>query len=210
MHVTTVDSDNISRAFVEAGAAAGLHRNDDFNGARRSGVGFYQFMIRDGVRDSAAAAYIGRRTKPPSVTVRTHALVTRVLFDDQRRATGVELVRGRNPTNYAPRTRVRARREVILAAGAVHTPKLLLLSGIGDRAQLEPLGIDVVQHSPYVGRGLADGVYDDMHGHLKARFGETVCFAEVKGRQGLLEKLGAMQAAAAAQQRASSLKRDRP
>ena len=48
VHVTTVDSDNISRAFVEAGAAAGLHRNDDFNGARRSGVGFYQFMIRDG------------------------------------------------------------------------------------------------------------------------------------------------------------------
>ena len=162
VHVTTVDSDNISRAFVEAGTAAGLHRNDDFNGARRSGVGFYQFMIRDGVRDSAAAAYIGRRTKPPSVTVRTHALVTRVLFDDQRRATGVELVRGRNPTNYAPRTRVRARREVILAAGAVHTPKLLLLSGIGDRAQLEPLGIDVVQHSPYVGRGLADGVYAIM------------------------------------------------
>ena len=53
--------------------------------------------------------------------------------------------------------------------------------------------------------GLADGVYDDMRDHLKARFGETVCFAEVKGRQGLLEKLGAMQAAAAAQQRASSL-----
>ena len=164
VHVTTVESDNISRAFVEAGAAAGLHRNGDFNGARRSGVGFYQFMIRDGVRDSAAAAYIGRRTKPPSVTVRTHALVTRVLFDDQRRATGVELVRGRNPTNYAPRTRVRARREVILAAGAVHTPKLLLLRHRRPRAaraarhRRRPAQPSRLAPA----RGLADGVYAIM------------------------------------------------
>ena len=81
-----------------------MHRNGDFNGARRSGVGFYQFMIRDGVRDSAAAAFLGARKRPQTVTVRTHSLVSRVLFDESRKkAWGVEYVRGTNPTNTAPR-----------------------------------------------------------------------------------------------------------
>ena len=157
--VTSVRTDNISRAFVESARAAGHRPNDDFNGADRDGAGYYQFMIRDGVRDSAAAAFLGTRIRPASVTVRTHALVSRVLFDADKRARAVEYVRGKNPTNAARRVIVNANREVILSAGAVNTPKLLLLSGIGNRASLERLGIGVVQHSPGVGTGLADGVY---------------------------------------------------
>ena len=161
--ITSVRSDNISRAFVEACRNAGEPSNVDFNGERRDGAGFYQFMIRDGVRDSSAAAFIGAERRPASVTVRTHALVSRVLFDKGgRRAWGVEYVRGTNPTNSAPREVVAANYEVVLSAGAVNSPKLLQLSGIGERHSLERLGIDVVQHSPAVGRGLADGVYAIM------------------------------------------------
>lgn len=163
--VTSVATDNISKAFLESARAAGVRPNDDFNGdsqASREGAGFYQFMIRDGVRDSAAAAFLGTKLRPRSVTVRTHALVSRVLFDAQKRAVAVEYVRGKNPTNAARRFVVGADREVILAAGAVNTPKLLHLSGVGERAALERLGIDVVHHNPSVGRGLADGVYAIM------------------------------------------------
>ena len=79
--VSTVRTDNISRAFLRAGVSAGLRRNDDFNGASRAGIGPYQFMIRDGVRASTAASYVGDRVRPPSVTLRTHALASRVIFD---------------------------------------------------------------------------------------------------------------------------------
>ena len=159
--VSGVPSDNISRAFVDSCVAAGVPSNPDFNGAAREGTGFYQFMIRDGVRDSAAAAYLGSGRRPESVTLRPHALVSRVLFEGGR-AWGVEYVRGTNPTASARRLRVAARREVVLCAGTVNTPKLLLLSGVGDRPTLEGLGIESVTHNPNVGRGASDGVYAIM------------------------------------------------
>lgn len=180
--VTSVASDNISRAFVESCVGAGLRSNPDFNGESREGAGFYQFMIRDGVRDSAAAAFLGTRTRPAAVTVRTHAYVSRVLFDAAKHARGVEYVRGKNPTDTAPRVVVEARHEVILSGGAVNTPKLLLLSGIGDRADLERLGINVVHHNPAVGRGLADGVYAIMQ--WASRGGDFVrCRLDAWGRK---------------------------
>lgn len=180
--VTSVPTDNISRAFVDAARTAGLRANDDFNGGSRYGAGYYQFMIRNGVRDSAAAAFLGTKLRPKTVTVRTHALVSRVLFGADKRAHGVEIVRGKNPTNTAPKTIVYADREVILSAGAVNTPKLLLLSGIGERAQLENLGIDVVHHHPSVGRGLADGVYAIMQ--WVSRGGDFVrCRLDAYGRR---------------------------
>jgi hypothetical protein len=116
--VTSVPSDNISRAFVESCRTAGLRPNADFNGhGSRDGAGYYQFMIRDLVRDSPAAAFLGVRRRPPSVTIRTHAYVSRVLFDDDKRAWGVEYVRGKNPTNAASRLVAVADHEVILSAG---------------------------------------------------------------------------------------------
>jgi choline dehydrogenase len=176
--VTSVPLDSLSRAFLEAGVAAGLRRVSDFNGAdatagegaaSREGVGEYQFNIRDGVRDSSTAAYLGEGLRPPSVTVRTRCVVSRLLFEPgTRRAMGVEYVRGKNPTAAAPRARVSARHEVIVSAGAVNTPKLLMLSGVGERSHLEKHGIEIVHHSPHVGRGLADGVYAIMQWATRA------------------------------------------
>lgn len=98
-----------------------------------------------------------RRRCPP-----LFPLVSPPLPPAGNRATGVEYVRGRAPTANAPRLRVSARHEIIVAAGAVMTPKLLLLSGIGDKSQLAEHGIPVQYHNPAVGRSLADGVYAIM------------------------------------------------
>ena len=110
-----------------------------------------------------------RSEAPPSkvpvhldMQVRLHALVTRVLFDSSKRAVGAEYMRGRSPTHSSPRLRVRARLSVVLCAGAIHTPKLLMLSGVGDEGHLRKHGIAPVQHSPHVGEGLADGVMSIM------------------------------------------------
>ena len=81
VRVTSVSSDTISTSFVKACVAAGHASIADFNGLERTGAGFYQFMIRDGVRDSAGAAYLGGQRQPPSVVIKTHALVTRLLFE---------------------------------------------------------------------------------------------------------------------------------
>ena len=80
-----------------------------------------------------------------------------MLFDSNKRAIGAEYMRGRSPSHSSPRLRVRARLSVILCAGAIHTPKLLMLSGVGDEGHLRKHGIEVVQHSPHVGEGLTDG-----------------------------------------------------
>ncbi|KAL3932765.1 MAG: hypothetical protein SGPRY_000569 [Prymnesium sp.] len=166
--VSDVYIDNISRAFVESCVASGLPLNQDFNGPERVGAGPYQFLIR-------ATLFSHPRHTPHHalhthllatfhlVTVYTHALVSRVLFDGKR-AVGVEYVRGKNPTATAPRLRVMARREVVLCAGAINTPKLLQLSvsGVGDRSLLERLEIPVIHHNPNVGRSATDGVYAIM------------------------------------------------
>src|SRR5205814_31066 len=106
----------LARAFVQAGVELGLARNDDFNGPEQDGVGFYQVTQRRGERHSAAAAYLGRPR--PNLAVLPEARATRLLFD-RRRALGVEYVR------HGTTERVEARREVILAAGAVGSPHLL-------------------------------------------------------------------------------------
>src|SRR5262249_46023549 len=86
----------------------------------------------------------------PNLTVLPHALVTRLVFEGNRRTTGVEI-------SYQGSTRrIRARREVILSLGAIHTPKVLMQSGIGDQAELRRFGIPLVQHLPGVGQGFQD------------------------------------------------------
>jgi len=159
--VSDVKSDNISRAFVESCVASGVDANDDFNGARREGAGFYQFLIRGGVRDAPAAAFLGFGNRPSTVSVVTHSLVSRVLFEGNR-AWGVEYVRGTNPNGGAARLKAAARKEVVLCAGAINTPKLLQLSGVGDRPMLDNFGIPTVYHNPSVGSSAADGVYAIM------------------------------------------------
>jgi choline dehydrogenase len=136
-------------AFFEAVQQAGYPLTDDVNGLRQEGFAPFDRNVHRGRRLSAARAYLHPVKQRPNLDIKTRALVTRVLFDGTR-AVGVEYVRGRG----APR-RVSAR-EVVLCGGAINTPQLLQLSGIGNAGHLQALGIDVVQHLPGVGENLQD------------------------------------------------------
>jgi choline dehydrogenase len=139
----------LSAVFVEAGMAAGLPRNDDFNGSRQEGVGFYQVTQRNGRRCSAATAYLAPARRRRNLTIRTDCHATRVLFSGVK-ARGVEF-------NHAGKfEQVQAAREVLLCAGAIGSPQLLLLSGVGPAAELEALGITVTAASAEVGHHLQD------------------------------------------------------
>lgn len=138
----------LDEVFVEAGVACGLARNADFNAEQQAGVGFYQVMQRDGRRCSAATAYL-RGAARPNLHIATHALATRVRIEHSR-AVAVE---------YRRRRRLEvahARREVLLAAGSVATPQLLMLSGVGPAAQLSAQRIPIALDLPEVGRNLQD------------------------------------------------------
>ncbi|HEY3002437.1 MAG TPA: GMC oxidoreductase, partial [Kribbellaceae bacterium] len=128
---------------------AGYPRTDDVNGYRQEGFARFDRNIHNGRRLSAARAYLHPVMDRPNLTVTTRAFVTRVLFEG-RRAVGVEYTKGRG----APR-QVRAR-EVILSGGAINSPQLLQLSGVGNAKELEALGIDVVHDLPGVGENLQD------------------------------------------------------
>jgi choline dehydrogenase len=142
----------LTEAFLGSAAVAGLPANDDFNGAAQDGAGRYQVTQRGGRRWSAADAYLRPALRRRNLTVLTDALVTRVAVDGGR-ATGV-VYRHRGVEVTA-----RAEREVVLAGGAVNSPQLLLLSGIGPAAQLREHGIAVAVDLPGVGEGLQDHPY---------------------------------------------------
>ena len=139
----------LSAIFVEAAAACGLPRNDDFNGARQEGTGFYQVTQRRGRRCSAATAYLRPARSRGNLEIRTHCLAARIVFEG-RRAAGVDyLHRGAS-------IRARAEREVLLAGGAIGSAQLLLLSGLGPADELRALGIPVIADRADVGRNLQD------------------------------------------------------
>jgi choline dehydrogenase len=139
----------LTTAFVEAARRSGLPANDDFNGPRQDGAGFYQVTQRGGRRWSAADAYLHPVSGRPNLTVLTDALVTGIALSGSR-AVGVHyLQRGVAET-------ARAEAEVILAAGAIGSPQLLMLSGIGPADHLRSLGIAVLADSPGVGANLSD------------------------------------------------------
>jgi choline dehydrogenase len=136
-------------AFIEAGRQAGYAVSADLNGERQEGFGAFDMTVKDGVRSSTANAYLKPALKRPNLTVVTHALATRVGFEG-RRAAGVHYRReGRDHF-------VRARREVILSGGAINSPQLLKLSGVGPAAELRQFGIEVVADRPGVGENLQD------------------------------------------------------
>ncbi|MFO1060805.1 MAG: choline dehydrogenase [Dongiaceae bacterium] len=138
-------------AFIEAGRQAGHAVNDDFNGAGQEGFGRYDFTIRNGRRCSTSKAFLRPVLDRPNLTVLTHALTRRILLDGDR-AVGVELSVAGEPR------RVEARREVVLCAGAVNSPQVLMLSGIGDADELAAHGIATACHLPGVGKNLQDHV----------------------------------------------------
>lgn len=136
-------------AWVEAGVEFGLPRNTDFNAASTYGVGAYQLGIANGWRSSASSAFLHPVMDRRNLEVRLHCTATKVLFDGCA-AVGVEWLEG------GARRRARAEREVILAAGAIQSPQLLQLSGIGPARLLEECGIPVIADSPEVGENLQD------------------------------------------------------
>ena len=137
--------------FVDAAVQAGCVRNPDFNGATQEGVGMYQVTHKNGERFSAAKAYLTPNLSRSNLTVMTNAHTTRILMEG-RRAVGVEArVKG-------ALMQLRASREVLLCAGALQSPQLLMLSGIGPGAQLQQHGVNVVHDLAGVGTNLHDHV----------------------------------------------------
>ena len=139
----------LSHAFVEAAQQAGLPFNPDFNGALQLGCGLFQVTQKNGRRWSAASAYLHPVAARENLTIVTKAQATRVLIENGR-AVGVEYARGRR------RHTARASQEVVLAAGAINSPQLLLLSGIGPAEELRARGVSVVHDLPGVGKNLQD------------------------------------------------------
>jgi choline dehydrogenase len=136
-------------AYIEACREIGIPHNDDFNGVSQEGVGYFQLTTRKGFRCSAAAAYLKPARRRSNLKVETDALVSTILFED-RRATGVAWRTG------GVERRARAGREVVLSAGAIGSPQILQLSGVGPGEHLRAHGIDVVHDLPGVGANLQD------------------------------------------------------
>jgi len=139
----------LSTVFVDAAAACGLHTNDDFNGSVQEGAGFYQVTQRRGRRCSAAVAYLSPIRSRRNLEILTRSYARQILFEGTR-AVGVEYSRGGNIF------RPRALREVLVAAGAIGSPQILLLSGIGSADRLRALQIPVLADVPEVGENLQD------------------------------------------------------
>jgi choline dehydrogenase len=139
----------LMEAIIAGAASIGVPRNEDFNGTEQEGVGYFQLTTRKGLRCSAATAYLKPARRRPNLHIETDAQATRVLFEGVR-ASAIEYRQdGRGKT-------VHAAREVILAAGAVQSPQLLELSGVGDSARIAALGIQPLHHLPGVGENLQD------------------------------------------------------
>ncbi|OLS60466.1 GMC family oxidoreductase [Pseudomonas putida] len=151
----------LSEAFVSAAVEAGVPANDDFNGARQEGAGFYQTTTSQGRRASSAVSYLKPLRGDPRLTVMTETLATRLLFEGER-VVGVEAVDSRGAT-----VSFRASAEVIVSAGAIASPKLLMLSGIGPRAHLDELGIPVRLDLPGVGENFQDHLSASVYARIR-------------------------------------------
>ena len=139
----------LCEAYIAATEALGVPRNDDFNGPEQEGVGYYHVTARRGRRCSAAVAFLRPAMKRPNLRVMTRALVERVLFAGTR-AVGALVNHG------GQQITVRCNREIVLAGGAINSPQLLMLSGVGPAAHLAEHGIETVADLPGVGRNLQD------------------------------------------------------
>ncbi|TCN19257.1 choline dehydrogenase-like flavoprotein [Sinorhizobium americanum] len=141
----------LTRAWLQACQQAGLPYNPDFNSGDPAGCGLYQITARNGRRSSAAVAYLNPARKRSNLRIETGTTATRVIVE-KGRAVGVECVRGKRTLVY------RAEQEVVLSAGAIGTPKLLMLSGIGPEDQIRRQGIDLQADLPGVGQNLQDHI----------------------------------------------------
>jgi choline dehydrogenase len=155
--VSRVDQENpLGRAWIEAGRQAGFPVSKDFNGLDQEGFGRLDCTVGFGRRASTAVCYLTPVLGRPNLTVITRAQATRIIVENQR-AVGVEYAKGRR------KREIRCAREVILSGGAVNSPQLLLLSGIGPADEIRAHGIQVIHDLPGVGKNLQD----HLHGIVK-------------------------------------------
>ena len=167
----------ISERYIDAAMALGYPYNPDFNGATQLGVGRYQCTIKEGKRHSTGAAFLVPVLQRPNLTVITKSLVTRLLFKGTR-TVGVKYLR------EGMLHQIGANQEVILSAGTFDSPKLLMLSGIGDAKQLQAMGIPIVADRPGVGQNLQDHLLlsvvhqatQDLHVASTSSIGEAGLF----------------------------------
>ncbi|MGB2241661.1 MAG: GMC family oxidoreductase, partial [Candidatus Puniceispirillaceae bacterium] len=147
-------SRDVIDAWGEAAIAAGYKRNPDYNGEDQEGVGMFQMTMKNGQRCSAAKAYLAPARKRKNLKIITHAHTTKIIVKN-RRAVGI------NAKINGIETTIKARREIVLSAGSIGSPQILMLSGIGDGAKLGAHGIASISELPGVGMNLQD--------HLQAR-----------------------------------------
>ncbi|MCP4385315.1 MAG: FAD-dependent oxidoreductase [Hyphomicrobiales bacterium] len=162
--ISTMAPDPLTRVFVQGCQQAGIPYTADFNGASQRGSGFYQTFTRHGRRCSTAVAYLDGARKRANLTIRTNCIAHRILIEHGR-AVGVEISHGGHAET------LRATREVIVAAGAIGSPRLLLHSGIGPADHLRELGIDVRADLPGVGENLQDHLDVDIVFAVDSGFG---------------------------------------
>ena len=154
----------LTRVFVQAAQQAGIPFTADFNGGKQEGTGFYQTTTRNGRRSSTAVGYLRPALTRKNLSLRTDVMVTRIVVEGGR-AVGVEIVENGSASI------LRADREVIVTAGAIGSPKLLMLSGIGPAQHLRDKGVRVVHDLPGVGQNLQDHMDVDVLAELSGPYG---------------------------------------
>lgn len=158
--VTTPSPQPLTRAFIQSCQQLGMPYNPDFNGPRQEGVGAYQVTVREARRCSAAVGYLHPALRRRNLSLLTEAMVSRIVLQGAR-ATGVDIVQN------GKRETIRIEGEVIVAAGAIGSPRLLMLSGLGPAEHLRALGIGVAVDLPGVGQNLHDHFGIDIVYELK-------------------------------------------
>ena len=149
--VSDLERHELADAFIASAQSLGIPPNDDFNGERQEGTGYYQATLRNGRRSSTAVEYLRPAEKRPNLTVETGALAEKILFEGKK-AVAVQYLKDK--TLLAT-----ANREILLCGGSFNSPQLLQLSGVGPRTLLAEHGIPVVHDAPQVGEGLQDHFY---------------------------------------------------
>ncbi len=157
-----------AEAFIEACVQTGMERNEDYNGANQEGAHLLQFTIKNNKRHSAADAFLKPVIKRSNLTVKTKALVKRVIIENGQ-ATGVEVI-----TSYSNSERINCSGEVLLSAGTIQSPQILMLSGIGDSTELKRVGIDVLNPLPGVGKNLQDHVWTGVSSETVVQTGNSL------------------------------------
>jgi choline dehydrogenase len=150
--VSDLERHELCDAFIASAQSLGIPANDDFNGERQEGTGYYQATVRNGRRSSTAVEYLRPAQKRPNLAVETNALAARILFEGTK-AAAVQYRKGEQFLQ------ARAKREVLLCGGTFNSPQLLQLSGVGPGALLQEHGIAVVHDAPEVGECLQDHLY---------------------------------------------------